>query len=223
MCNKEVMAHRQSCRVRTIIVWRAASVIHRVQGLYQQSVASFCWGHFGRHGALTFSPLTMPTAVVHYCSSWGKSRLSLMSSEQVVCHDRSHGGSDDDVDRQRTCLLLLLWLDICIVVVIARPVYLATCLWHYSTVKKWREVWSFCSGWCIDTCRAVPYVILICFSTLILFVFIVLEVIGGKKKKYLQVMFLSNPLRHIFIHTGIDWHWIAVQLVVIVTPGNVGI
>lgn len=25
--------------------------------------------------ALTFSPLTMPTAVVHYCSSWRKSRL----------------------------------------------------------------------------------------------------------------------------------------------------
>jgi len=40
-----------------------------------RSVASFCWGHFGRHGALTFNTLTMPTAVVHYCSSWRKSRL----------------------------------------------------------------------------------------------------------------------------------------------------
>jgi len=99
--------------------------------------------------------------------------------------------------------LLLLWLDVCIEVVIARPVYLATHLWHYSTVKKWREVWSFCSGWCIDTCRAVPYVILICFSALILFVFIVLEVIDGKKN-YLQATFLSDPLRHIFILTGID-------------------
>jgi hypothetical protein len=64
------------------------------------SLASFCWGNFGKHGALTFSPLTMPTAVVHYYHSWRKSRLSLMSYEQVVCHcDRSHGDSDDDVDR----------------------------------------------------------------------------------------------------------------------------
>jgi hypothetical protein len=100
--------------------------------------------------------------------------------------------------------LLLIWLDVCIEVVNARPVYLAAHLSHYSTVKKWREVLSFCSGWCVDTCRAVRYIILICFSTLILFVFIVLEVIGGGKKVYLQATFLSDPLWHIFIRTGID-------------------
>jgi len=48
-CNNEVRAHWQSC-VRTVIIWHAASVFHRVQGLCQQSVASFCWGHLGGMG-----------------------------------------------------------------------------------------------------------------------------------------------------------------------------
>ena len=47
-------------------------------------------------------------------------------------------------------------------------------------------------GWCMDISRAVLCVTLICFSTLILFVFIVLEVMDGRKI-YLQATFLSDP------------------------------
>jgi hypothetical protein len=44
----------------------------------------------------------------------------------------------------------------------------------------------------MDISRAVLCVTLICFSTLILFVFIVLEVMDGRKI-YLQATFLSDP------------------------------